>query len=875
MGRQGPGCSQAMIPSFMETVDAQPIVMKHETVNGIIQNLFAISNNPSAKWNGQINLSNNKSSHNIDRNPPRIRQPHRNLNYTPSTKQLGQELAMLEGTHQDLQTQHNTISQQLQADQQENANLKQKISQMNNEVAGLKPQIEKLKLDARQQKGLVSINKKQLATNEAERDRLVSDKADLERAAAEERSRSLTTSPEPPATSAVTSPAASSALPSTNPFFRTTSQGSTGSPAPAAGPNPASFDAIFGPSHAFAPTGQTSSRSGTPPATSFIGRSMPSTTTAAAVGVGAAAVGAAAVGGVMAAGADSGSSSGQATPPASSDVAKDSPVGASEPPPPPPERQFTPTNLPIAGAGGGAGSDAASSTMVIPPASRAGGVETPRELASSSPSGLGSGGDATSAFSPPPPTSAAEESEREVVPGAFPAEERRPSIIAQEVASNTPSSRDVTPLPQPKPATDDFESAFASFGDGDKTREAAGTDPFAPTSSSQQGASKVADAEFPPIQNLEQDDDSDSDDSEAAGGFDDDFTTASPPRNAAAAPSEAVTFAAPDANKETSPPTYEQSEGPVAADRSTSNNFPPEFGSLLPARDDPTSPPPPPDNQAVAGPPDEITPAPLPTETQSPSQTVDSDTFVDASSRPLSSVPDFATPTQSAPIAASSAPQNAFDEFDDFGDLSEAREAGTTGNDLDFAFGRASQDEFNPAFDSPAASQTPTPLKSNVVPAPAAPAQESNGFANFTPNTSTIGTSPFDGGTGSVQRTPQDVQQDWDTIFSGLDNSNAVDTSLGSGATNAANSDEIWQPPPGPPPGRAAITTNGSAAPVATTTKGALPGSLGRAITPGTEHDDPILKRLTGMGYARADALSALEKYDYDINKVSWMISIA
>jgi epidermal growth factor receptor substrate 15 len=40
------------------------------------------------------------------------------------------------------------------------------------------------------------------------------------------------------------------------------------------------------------------------------------------------------------------------------------------------------------------------------------------------------------------------------------------------------------------------------------------------------------------------------------------------------------------------------------------------------------------------------------------------------------------------------------------------------------------------------------------------------------------------------------------------------------------------------------------------------------AITPGEEHDDPILKRLTGMGYTRGAALDALEKYDYDINKV-------
>jgi epidermal growth factor receptor substrate 15 len=39
------------------------------------------------------------------------------------------------------------------------------------------------------------------------------------------------------------------------------------------------------------------------------------------------------------------------------------------------------------------------------------------------------------------------------------------------------------------------------------------------------------------------------------------------------------------------------------------------------------------------------------------------------------------------------------------------------------------------------------------------------------------------------------------------------------------------------------------------------PPMPGRAIS-GTEHDDPILKKLTGMGYPRDAALKALEKYD-------------
>ena len=45
--------------------------------------------------------------------------------------------------------------------------------------------------------------------------------------------------------------------------------------------------------------------------------------------------------------------------------------------------------------------------------------------------------------------------------------------------------------------------------------------------------------------------------------------------------------------------------------------------------------------------------------------------------------------------------------------------------------------------------------------------------------------------------------------------------------------------------------------------------STGRAGTEDGTHDDPILKNLTGMGYTRADALSALEKYDYNLERVS------
>ena len=826
-----------------------------------------------------------------------------------STKKLGQDLAMLEGTQQDLQTQHNTISQQLQADQQENASLKQKMSQMNAEISRLKPEIEKMKLDARQQKGLVSINKKQLATNETERDRLQSEKADLERAAAEQ-ARSAAASPEPTFASQsrdVVSPAGST-MSSTNPFFRKPSGEASTATSPAAvgssGPTPSAFDALFGPSPAFAPTGQARSGTGTPPATSFIGRSMP---TAAAAGAGAAALGATAVGG--AALAESMSSQGELTPSATPPVdgsAKESPLetpasAAAHPPPPPESRQFTPMNLPLGGGNlgveGNAGSDTASSTRVIPPASRAGGVETPRELANSPAPGSASG-----AFSPPP-----QETEREIVPGAFPDDEAQPSTATQEVAASGPA----TPADK---LNDDFDSAFAGFGEGDKAKEATSSDdPFAPSSSQEASQPKGFTSEFPPIQNLDEEEessDSDDDDEPTQSGFDDNFP--SPPRNgtsssnleptsatvasgdqiAAARPEfrfvESTASDLPPINKEMSPPTYEQSGDPAhggSGEQTGTNQFPPEFSNLLPSREDPTSPPPPTsfpppqvsESSASKDVSDEPSSALSFAQAEQPDTTglrptsyareavttPGTDIFVDAFSRPMSSVTEAAPDTpQSQPAPTSGPSKNVFDEFDDFDDLSEAKEADKDISNLDFAFGRASVDEFNPAFDSPAPSQsqTPTPMNRSVQ-----QPMESNGFANFAPNVSTSSASPFDSRGGSIQQTPQNVQHDWDAIFSGLDSSKDVDTSLNTsdpwGAASSSvttngnstakeNSSPIYAPPPGPPPGKAELPP------------------LGRALTPGTEHDDPILKRLTGMGYPRSDALDALERFDYDINKV-------
>ena len=847
-----------------------------------------------------------------------------------STKKLGQELAMLEGTYQDLQTQHNTVSQALQADQQENAGLKQRVSQITAEVGRLKPELEKMKLDARHQKGLVSINKKQLATNEGERDRLRGEKSDLEREAAEreEQARRASHRQEshygrdaavagslgavgfgtyeatrhaggestvvgPGPAGQLASPSAHSTLSSTNPFFRASSVENTAkrTASPQAdGPNPSAFDALFGPSATFATTGQASSRTGTPPTTSFIGRNITPASGPSTVPQGPG----------MTDSVQSVSSVGEPTPSATpplSDRAKESPP-TSEPPPPPEDRQFMPNQLPVGELAERRPEDSdVSSTRVLPPGSRAGGAETPREAAES--------------VAPSMPSSlTVADAEEETIPGAFPSETEQSAKGVQDVTNNEASREAPAPTAGPK---DDFESAFAGFGESENATNAhrEAEDPFAPMPDQQQN--KGFSGEFPPIQNLEPEDDSS--DEEPDRGFDDDFIAPRPQRDVVASTNghgiaEATSVrAAPEPESEaniagvrpqvvsvgssaselppitsqTSPPSYEQSDEIAhggGGERTSSNQFPREFNGLLPSRENPTSLPLPlsdPPEQAVS----DGKQAPIPQAShdrqasfgtdqsfqavQTPST---SDVFHDANSRPASGVTSATSPrAQTTQGSSTTAAKNAFDDFDDFGDLSEAKEAEKS-NDFDFGFGRPNIDEFNPAFDSPAMSMN-TITSSQQTPVPSNKSLEGNGFDSFQPSSSTGNAFGSGAGSSSIQHTPQNAHHDWDAIFSGLDSSKTVDTSF------ASSSEDPWGATPSaaqPAAPNARVAENPptptSPASVATA-KPAQTAQLGRAMTPGTEHDDPILKRLTGMGYARADALNALEMYDYDINKAS------
>ena len=114
---------------------------------------------------------------------------------------------------------------------------------------------------------------------------------------------------------------------------------------------------------------------------------------------------------------------------------------------------------------------------------------------------------------------------------------------------------------------------------------------------------------------------------------------------------------------------------------------------------------------------------------------------------------------------------------------------------------------------------------------------------------------------------------DWDAIFAGLGTSGAPSMTGAAQLPGVPPKEPVRYPvglgqAPSPFDGPSGLvshsaTSNGIDA---STTQRPM---VGRALTGGSEHDDPILKKLTGMGYPRDAALDALERYDYNITKVS------
>ena len=211
-------------------------------------------------------------------------------------------------------------------------------------------------------------------------------------------------------------------------------------------------------------------------------------------------------------------------------------------------------------------------------------------------------------------------------------------------------------------------------------------------------------------------------------------------------------------------------------------------------------------------------------------------------------------PAQSQPPVPAKTP---FDEFDDeFGDLSEAKEADDKLDDELNTSRKDGFDEFNPVFDSPAPSGSTAQPPSSTF--------GDHSFHDFE--------SSITGGQGFGPRqivepgSSSNKHHDWDAIFAGLDtpqNHGVAPSPPAQQQTFSPTDDAPSQgqrsflPPPGPPP---------SSGPAPAPSK----PSLHRVMSEGTEHDDPIVKRLTGMGYPRDQSVAALEKFDYHIDMVSF-----
>lgn len=820
------------------------------------------------------------------------------------TKRLQQDMAMIEGTHADLQTQRQQLASALAADQQENANLKERIRATNAETEQLKPQLEKLKSDARQQKGLVAINKKQLATNETERDRIRAEIAAAQQEIeafqreAEESARQLEQShreleqakavPVPtPAPRELVSPPLQVASPtpstSSNPFFRRQDSGAVFSPptgSAIASPvvhqeqdKNTAFDSIFGPSFGAA---------GAAPVTSFGQEKTQGSETPLVV----------------------------------------------EPPAPPEQSQILSSALPLRAPL--TREDSISSSVLPQPASRLSPAHTPRALTPD-----------TSTASPisqrnddPFQTAAADEEQESVrqtlprgtttemidtVPGAFPGsrpetpaqkgvdptsvavgaaaatlaagvglgaaaaihqEEKKPEVLQKD------NFDDIFGGPNHKKTLSqqhaDFDSAFAGM---DATKPSNGT--------------ASSGHEFPAIPELDNDDDS-SDDDSSAKGFDDNFAPVRSSNAAGKQPEQPIaqstlpvpqpldstppSSSLPPFTQQASPPDYKE-----VVPQDNPNHFPLEYKNLLPEREDPTSP-----TAAESA--------------QPPSTTaIESASYgPEATSRDVNQSESHVReqpPTKAAPFDFDSAFVNmgaapvADDSDSEYDDATPGTSRKQTGQ----------LSEFDPTFDSPApstrtmntigTSQTAGFSAHDAVTVP-----QTNGSIQSAVPTQTsfddfAETSPFSQArqiTSPSTVTPG-VSHDWDALFAPLDaqkqqeqvtspagapldrvTSNASiqqATEIAPGRSALTTADEVPSESPSPIPPTAAATsipatTNTPSSPKASSLLKPARPQPGRALSEGTEHDDPILKRLTAMGWSRQQSLEALEKFDYNIDKV-------
>lgn len=746
------------------------------------------------------------------------------------TRKLQQDIAMLAGTREDLQSKHNQMSAALEADKQENANLKESIKQTNSQISQLKPLLEKLRSEARQQKGLVAINKKQLATVEGEREKTQGE-IDSTNKEIEEVQRQAAQSPQsvqspgsvPTSAAPFESPAMSTASQGTNPFFRRATNTSENALSPQStgqqrspGDPQSVFDNVFGTSFS-APSAST------PPPTTFRAASPQANAAAQQQQPG------------KQTDASNTSTPSTSPPPASSDNQST----FSEPPPPPLSRQITANNLPIPGHQ----MSETSSIMPSPPASRFG-VSTSTETDVPSTVTGGSRKESAADGSSSTPVSDTTEKTTEndkspseqqqgsraqspAVPGAFPGASDQ-GTPKKEVSFDEVFGGPAHERSQSQRALD-FEEAFASM----KVKQPGGK---GDSKNGEQGG------EFPPIREFDDDDDS-STDSEGPVGFDDDFAPASPTKNAgeeSKSGQQPSTFPSIDAkngsssqlptpNAQQSPPTYD-----AGVPKDVPGHSPAEFKGLLPDRADPTA----------AG------DAPHSVESTTKDPIVGGVPQHDAA----------AANKEPSSVTAGGNKKPANNDFDaafaglDLAPAKEADDDDDSGDDDDFEspFNRDATN-FDISFDSPS-----NPSKSNNVAGSNGNANANNAansnFFDFDANTNSgaaQATSPQQGGASP----PTGSSHDWDALFSALDTPK-------DGISTDPKSPVAQLPPSSTEPSQASVAATSFPQPPPRSK------SPGWALNAESGEDDLILQRLTTMGYARDESLAALEKFDYNLDKV-------
>ncbi|ETS65211.1 hypothetical protein PaG_00278 [Moesziomyces aphidis] len=141
-------------------------------------------------------------------------------------KTLREDVIREESELSALKAEKDELEQALMRDREDVRDMKKRMNDVQTETKSLKEQLDKLRKDARQQKGLVAISKKQLATAEADQEKVAGEIEAVQRGDVEAATEHNAA---PAHAEAVTSPAAS--VRSTNPFDRF-GTGASASPQP-------------------------------------------------------------------------------------------------------------------------------------------------------------------------------------------------------------------------------------------------------------------------------------------------------------------------------------------------------------------------------------------------------------------------------------------------------------------------------------------------------------------------------------------------------------------------------------------------------------------------------------------------------------------